>query len=673
MTPPASFLEAQDVFAAKLPGYTRRPHQIALAEVIERSVAEGLILMAQAGTGTGKSFALMIPAIQSGKRTVVAVPTKALQDQYVGDLTFLEENLGIDFKWAILKGRANYPCWVRSQAVTSPSRGQQEVLDSMARNSDPREGQIIDRESFPALTRQEWSAFSMSADECPGATDCPFARQCFTERAKARAAKADVVVTNLAYLIQDLRLRLATDDNVVLLGKIEQVIIDEAHMLPEAVTSALEDVMSEYTFKVLARDLAGYLFDHERDDMLAAEIEQATDRLWTRLARAYRDWAKGDLRVSDPMPLTVSQLISPDHFADQFADLYQAIEAARDEVKATRPADERDEMQRSRLMRRTASLMQRIWEYTTDLPEKTVRWTEAEDKPFRGETVRRYSLRSAPVKVGPFLRAAIWDKTPAVLSSATLAAGEDFTPLMDLMGLGKGEAVTYDAGSPFDFPRQATLFVPGKDMPDPKGQPAAWRSYSQAVTRHLVERSGGGALLLFTSRSAMKESYEALAPGFRAAGMHVMIQDGDTPASQLIRAMKEDGNAVLFALRTFFQGIDIQGRALRLVVIDKLPFPVPSDLVYKAREEELIRRHNDKWAGFTRLMIPLMILDLMQAFGRLIRHADDYGVVAILDSRLSSKRYGTQIIKALPRAKLTTDPEEAASFLEAIGAGGPPF
>lgn len=666
MTPPASFTEAQDVFAANLPGYTRRPHQIALAEVIEQAVADGGILLAQAGTGTGKSFALLISVILAGKRTVVAVPTKALQDQYVGDLTFLEENLGADFKWAILKGRSNYPCWVKSQAVSAPTYGQREVLEAMAKNADPREGKIIDRESFPALSRQDWAAFSMSADECPGATDCPFAAQCFTERAKARAAEADVVVTNLAYLLQDLRLRLATADNVVLLGEIEQLVIDEAHMLPEAVTSALEDTMSEFTFKVLARDLAGYLFEHERDEQLATEIELATERLWEQLARVYLAWAKGDPRVTEPMALTVPQLISPDGLGEQFIELYQAIEVARDEVKATRPMGERDEMQRSRLMRRTAGVMQRIMDYTTDQAEKTVRWAEPEDRVVRGERTRRYSLRSAPVAVGPFLRATIWDKIPAVLSSATLAAGRDFTPLMELMGLSRSEAGTYDAGSPFDFRRQATLFVPDKDMPDPKAQAPAWKSYAQAVTQHLVTRSGGGALLLFTSRSAMKDSYEALAPGFRAAGLHVMIQDGDTPTSQLIKAMKEDGNAVLFALRTFFQGIDVQGRALRLVVLDKLPFPVPSDLVYKAREEALMRRYNDKWAGFTRLMIPTMILDLTQAFGRLIRHADDYGVVAILDSRLSSKRYGTQILKALPPATLTTDPAVAAAFLEMI-------
>jgi ATP-dependent DNA helicase DinG len=665
MTPPASFTEAQDVFAAKLPGYTRRPHQIALAEKVEESVADGGILLAQAGTGTGKSFALLISVILAGKRTVVAVPTKALQDQYVGDLTFLEENLGADFKWAILKGRSNYPCWVKSQAVQAPTRGQREVLELMAKNADPREGQIIDRESFPALTRQEWAPFSMSADECPGATDCPFAAQCFTERAKSRAAGADVVVTNLAYLLQDLRLRLATADNVVLLGEIEQLVIDEAHMLPEAVTSALEDTMSEFTFKVLARDLAGYLYEHERDEQLATDIEAATERLWERLVSVYLTWAKGDPRVTEPMALTVPQLISADGFSEQFIGLYQAIEAARGEVKATRPSDERDEMVRARLMRRTAGAMQRIADYTMDPPGKTVRWAEPEDRVIRGERVRRYSLRSAPVDIGPFLRATIWDKIPAVLSSATLAAGKDFTPLMELMGLSAAEATTYDAGSPFDFQRQALLFVPGKDMPDPKAQPAAWKSYAQAVTQHLVTRSGGGALLLFTSRSAMRDSHEALAPGFRAAGLHVMIQDGDTPTSQLVKAMKEDGNAVLFALRTFFQGIDIQGRSLRLVVIDKLPFPVPSDLVYKAREDALIHRHNDKWAGFTRLMIPSMILDLTQAAGRLIRHRDDFGVVAILDSRLSSKRYGAQIIRALPPATLTHDAEEAADFLEA--------
>jgi Rad3-related DNA helicase len=347
-----------------------------------------------------------------------------------------------------------------------------------------------------------------------------------------------------------------------------------------------------------------------------------------------------------------------------FIALYQAIEVTREEVKATPAYDDSTKIARSRLLRRSANQMTRLEAYTTDPAEQTIRWAEMEQSMFRGERRERLYLRSAPVSVAPFLRAALWDRTPTILSSATLAAGTDFSYLMRSVGLDPSETMTFDAGTPFDFRRQVLLFVPDKDQPDPAKSPPAWRGYAQAVTYDLVAQSGGGALLLYTSRSAMNEAYTAMAPRFQLLGLTPMRQ-GDAPSGELIRLFKANGNGVLFALRTFFEGVDIQGRALRLVVLDKLPFAVPTDLVYQARGEALERQYNDKWASFTRLAIPLMTLILTQAFGRLIRHRDDRGVVAILDPRLSSKRYGKTIISALPPARLTNDPEAAFEFLRA--------
>jgi ATP-dependent DNA helicase DinG len=268
--------------------------------------------------------------------------------------------------------------------------------------------------------------------------------------------------------------------------------------------------------------------------------------------------------------------------------------------------------------------------------------------------------------VAPFLRGALWDVVPALLSSATLAAGKDFSYLAETLGLEPGEAVTYDAGTPFDYQSQMLLFTPEKGLPEPKsGQAgAAWRTYAQAVTLDLVTKSKGGALLLFTSRSALNESYKALAGMLQMQGLTVLKQD-DAPTSSLIRQFKQDGNAVLFGLRTFFEGVDVQGSALRLVVLDKLPFAVPTDLVNRARCEALVRQYG-KWADWDRLTVPQMILILTQGIGRLIRHRDDRGVVAILDPRLSSKSYGRRIIGALPPARRTTRPEEAMDFLAAL-------
>ena len=680
MPAPATFAEAQDVLAAALPGYTRRPAQMALAEVVEQAMDDRQAALLQAGTGTGKSMALLIPAILSGLRTVVATSTKALQSQYAkNDLPFLAQHLGVDFEWAILKGRSNYPCHAKAEEIAQPSLRQQAVIDRMAELSTieaVRDRQIIDREDFPALSNDDWRDFSMSASECPGAKACPFADKCFAERAKNKAAEAQIVVTNTAYLMQDLILSQATDGNVSLLGEIEQLIIDEAHNLPEAATGALEDTMGEGTFRKLARDMGGYLQSEEGDVAAAEKIEQAADMLWAELATAHAAFiarAPKD-KQKDPMPLPVATIIGED-LGPAFIGLYQAIKDAREAVKDTTVWDDCIKIVRQRLLRRSAGQLERLEAYTTDEPEKTVRWLEAEAKTFRGRTETRLILRSAPVSVAPFLRGALWNRVPAILSSATLTTGTktvqgkkvpDFGYLADTLGLSRDEAVTFDAGSPFDYQRQVQLFVPGKDAPEPAGKTAAqWRTYAQGATNFLVTRSGGGALLLYTSRSALSDAYAALAPQFRREGLLVLRQD-DAPPSELVRQFKDNGNAVLFGLKSFFEGVDIPTRALRLVVLDKLPFAVPSDLLYQARCEMINARYNDKWASFTRLTIPSMILVLTQAFGRLIRHIDDAGVVAILDNRLHTKRYGAGILKALPPAPQTSDIEVAATFLEKI-------
>lgn len=638
-----------------------------LAEQVEIAIAEARAALFQAGTGTGKSLALLIPLILSGKRGVVATFNKALQSQYARiDLPFLEQYLGIDFKWAILKGRANYPCQARAREITSPTPGQQAVLARMSECSTREavlEGRIIDREDFPALAEDDWKPFSMSAAECPGASSCPFAEQCFTERAKALAADADVVITNTAYLLQDLILRQATDGNVALLGDFEQLIVDEAHTLPDVATGALEDTMGQGTFAKLGRDMGAYLFREDGDEDVAMEIEQAASALWAQLSARYADFTARNHGKADPMPLTVNTLIG--ELGPYFTALYQAIETTREEIKAIPAIDDTGKIARARILRRSANQMERIIAYTTDPSEQTIRWAEQEESKFRGRTETRLYLRSAPVSVAPFLRSALWDVVPAILSSATLAAGTDFTYLADTLGLRRGEAMTFDAGSPFDYPKQVMLYVPDDKAPEPTPKNAtAWRTYAQQVTHHLVTKSGGGALLLFTSRSAMNEAWNALAGRFRSEGLTVMRQ-GDAPNSELIRQLKETKTGVLFALRTFFEGVDIQGSSLRLVVLDKLPFAVPTDLVHQARCAEIERRYNDKWASFTRLVIPSMTLVLTQAFGRLIRHRDDQGVVAILDNRLLTKRYGKTILNALPPARRTSDLAQAVRFLEA--------
>jgi ATP-dependent DNA helicase DinG len=672
-TAPTTFAEAQDVLAGSLPGYTRRAHQMALAEITEAVIRDSRHGLFQAGTGTGKSLVALITAILSGQRTIIATATKALQNQYARkDLPFLEQYLGVPFTWAVIKGRANYPCHAQAEVIQDPSPRQAEVIARVEELSTPdavRDLEVTDREDFPDLTEEEWRPFSISADECPGKDNCPFGNVCIAERAKAKAGQSDIVITNTAYLLRDLSLRDQSAGNVQLLGHMDRVVVDEAHTLPDVARSALEDMLGEGQLVKLARDMAAYMKREDLDYQLAQRIEPAAAGLWRQVTTAYADWMEVKSKGKyDPMPLAHDDLMG-DAYGSYFIDLYQSIDAARTEINSQRAYEDRQKLARTRLLRRSLKVLARIEAFTTDSEDKTVRWAQMQESTFRGETRRRVFLYSSPVQVGDFLRKVLWDSVPTTLISATLAAGNDFSFMKRTVGLRepKGdeppEAEVYDAGTPFDYKTQAMLFVPAKGKPEPTPQnKATWRGYMQGATKYLVTAAGGGALLLYTSRAEMNTAYEALADDFREQGLHVMRQ-GDTTTSKLIEMMKADGNAVLFALRTFFEGIDIQGDALRLVVIDKLPFAVPTDLVHQARENALIRERGDKWAGFEYLTIPEMILVLTQGLGRLIRHADDRGVMAVLDPRLMSKGYGTKIMRKLPPATVTTDPARAADFL----------
>lgn len=670
-TAPRTFEEAQDILAAKLPGYAKRTHQIALAEQMEQVIAaEGTLaeghahLLAQAGTGTGKSLAYLIACILSGKRTIVATATKTLQGQISGkDIPFLLEHLGVDFKAAVIKGRANYPCHERIRQIEHPTPGQAHVIARVEELSTPeavRDLKVVDREDFPELPEAEWRDFSMSSEECPGASLCPFGEVCLAQRAKARAAEADVVITNTAYLLRDLKLRQMSGGNVALLGDVELIVIDEAHVLPEVATSALEDTLMQGGIAKLSRDMAAYMNRMRLDVTLAEVIEPAASALWAEVADRYLDFARRNRGNYDPMPLSQAVLIR--ELGSYFAAVTQAVDAAKAEILTQRAFDDDTKMARSRLLRRADNITARLTAYTMSPDDETVRWAIIEKSLSRSGPVERLYLRSAPVSVGPFLREAMWDVVPTFLVSATLAPAKDFSYMERQVGLRKGEASAYNAGSPFDYRKQVTLFTPDKNQPDPSKNEAAWRSYTQGVAKFLVEAGQGGALLLFTSRRAMNEAYDAMAAGFRSEGLHVMRQ-GDAPNGELIRMMKEDGNAVLFALRSFFEGVDVPGDALRLVVIDRLPFAPPTDLVRKARKAVLVREHGNEMAGFNYLDVPGMMLILEQGFGRLIRTVEDKGVVAILDPRLNSKFYGSRILAALPDAARTSNPREAAEFL----------
>lgn len=671
-TAPRTFEDAQVMLAASLPGYTKRPHQMRLGAAIEQAIADDRPIMAQAGCGIGKSFAGLIPAILSGRRVIVATATKALQDQYEGDLKFLQEHLGVDFKWAVIKGRSNYPCMAKIADIKMPTRGQDEIIRELL-SADARwteELYVADREKLPLVTSGEWAAMSMGSGECPGKRECPLGEKglCWAERAKDKANAAQVVITNMAYLMVDMKLREVTGGTVSLLGDYDLLLADEAHNLPEAVTSALSDSMGLSALERIATDAAGYLQLMERHMGLADDVARASVALWQELEAGYRQF-KGSKKFDEPMPLGQAMIVR--QWQDQFVSLSDALSALGAEVDRTRPDEPKTKIAKARLLRRLGDWAGRLMAVIMDSDADTCRWLEMEEFSARSGKIQRLMLHTAPINIGPWMRENVWERTDrdgdpepltVILMSATLAAGKNFGYLGTMLGLLPGEPVLFDAGSPFDFATQARLFIPTKDDPAPNGQTTQeWKTWAREVTRHMVLEAGGGALLLFTSRTAMNESYRLLGPAFEAAGLRVLVQNGEMPNSQMLKIFKEDEDSVLFGLKTFMEGVDVKGRSLRLVVLDKLPFAVPTDVLYQARCSAIDRRGG---RSFNEMTVPQMTLVLTQAAGRLIRHRDDRGVVAVLDSRLKGKGYGNQILTSLPPMPQLTDPRQAASFLK---------
>lgn len=661
-----TFAQVQEVMAAQLPGYTRRTHQEELAKAVERVIDEEKPGLLQGGCGVGKSFAGLIPAIESGKRVIVATATKALQTQYMGDLTFLEEHLR-PFRWAVLKGRSNYPCHYKIDQLGAPTRAQQAVLGAMDGILEADEEAIPDREMLPTIPDREWMDLSMSAAECPGKKRCPFAKQCLTEKAKDKAAAAQVVVTNHAYLMQDAILSQRSDGAVSLLGEYGLLIADEGHNLPDKATDALSDRIGQNGLRRLGDDIDGFLSDQGRDTGPGVKVFYAARTLWQALADQVDARNRGN-RERVPVRLMPADVLA---LAGRFTELAESIQAAREHVLAVRGLDPEDPgyVLRYRLLNRCEDWYGRIAGIL--IGENMVTWLEEDTIPARGAmpAETRLFLRTAPLSAGPFLREQVWGRGPAILLSATLTTGTDrqgrpdFTFIREACGLEPGEAVEFDAGTPFDFRKQARLYVPAKGIPEPvRDKVPAWRAYCQQATSRLVTAADGNALLLYTSRANMELAYQSLAPAFREQGLLVLKQGDGASPGELIAQLKT-GRAVLFGLKTFFEGVDVQGDAVRLVVIDKLPFVVPTDILFQARCQDEDRRHGE-WASFRNLSLPIMKLTLIQGFGRLIRHAGDQGVVAILDPRMSSKGYGRQIIASLPPAPVTTDMSEAVAFLE---------
>lgn len=620
-----------------------------MARRVRVAIEEGRHLVVQAGTGTGKSLAYLLAAVQSGRRVVVATATKALQDQLAEkDLPFLASRRGPreDFTFAVLKGRANYLCLQRASEMVGRGADRQMFEEATnAEGDDPPTSEAIDLGRFGAQLRRilewsetsvtgdraeldfephpkAWSSLSVGARECPGAFRCPSGAVCFAERARAIAAASDIVVVNTHLYAT----HVASGGQV--LPDHEVVVFDEAHAVEDVMTSGLGMELTGGRLRAVALGSRNAL--GARDAPVVDAVLEVADELDSVLR-----------------PLLGERVVLGDGATG--SELERVLRLARTRLgslfeRLQRSDDEEDDGRLARSALATSHLLADLDELETAGDEE-VAWVEA-----TGTAGRSPALRLAPIEVGPVLGERLWPRVTAVLTSATVP------PLVETtLGLPRSSTDRVDVGSPFPYETCSLLYCP-TDLPDRRANGA-----DEAVGRELerlIVAAGGRTLALFTSWRAMRAAVEALRPVLE---FEVLAQN-DLPKSKLLEVFREEESVCLFATMSFWQGVDVPGATLSVVAIDRLPFPRPDDPLLSARRE-----HAGEGA-FNVVDLPRAATLLAQGAGRLIRSSSDSGVVAVLDRRLATAGYGRLLRAALPPMRFTTKRDEAMSFLVALAA-----
>jgi len=653
--------------ASSVADFEPRAGQRAMAKAVSQVFERGGMLLAEAGTGTGKTLAYLVPAILNRERVLVSTGTKNLQEQIFGkDLPALREALGVPFTATIMKGRANYLCVHKVDQLEDGAGPASHdvflpIIKQWAATTDT--GDRAEIEDLPE-DLPFWSEVSATAETCLGA-ECPRYDDCFVTKMRQRAAASDVVIVNHHLLCADASVRKSAYGEVI--PAYSRAILDEAHQLEDVATQYFGISVSSYRLEELAHDseqlttLAG--FDVEQ----ATEIQHDVSRLRERarqffadLAFAHRgDGRRGSLRSEERLRATGTSLSGA---ADAAAELSGALEALQATLALlSRPRTE-DGEESSDIADQIAALVRRSGDVRDELrflmrgdhggddaPDEYVYFVE-----FRGRGV---FLRASPIDVSAILRDEIFDRlTTTVLTSATLTVDGAFDYVRQRLGVASADEIRLP--SEFDFERQAILYLP-KRMPDPREE-----NFSLAAGREVVEilkRTDGRAFVLFTSYATMR-AVQAMA---ELALPYPIFSQGSAPRSLLLQRFRETANAVLFATSSFWQGVDVIGDALSCVIIDKLPFASPTDPITSARIDAIRARGGDPFGEY---QVPLAILALQQGLGRLIRHRRDRGVLAVLDPRLRTKGYGRRFIASLPPAPVVYDLERITAF---FGPGAP--
>lgn len=633
----------QEIFAPDGPlataigGYRVRPQQVEMAERVAEAIRNNAVFIAEAGTGTGKTFAYLVPALKSHGKVIVSTGTKTLQDQLFNkDLPMVREVLKAPVRIALLKGRANYVCPYHLNRSLADGRflSKEDAADARRIAVFAKTTQSGDKAECLEVNENSpvWNHATSTRDNCLG-QDCPDYKTCFVMQARKEAMAADLVVVNHHLFFADVMLR---DEGMAeLLPACNTVIFDEAHQLPEVATLFFGDSVSTAQVLDLTRDARAEGLQHARDCLDLTPLSKAVEK------------AARDLRLAvgiDSGRFSAGQLLERPEFAPALALLESELEkfVALLETQAQR-----------------AEGLEKCWQRATELRERLSRWRNPVDAGyvFWGEAfTQSLQLNATPLDVANIFRKQMGGHPRAwIFTSATLAVQGKFHHYCAELGLGEPESGCWH--SPFDYGEQAVLYAP-LGMPDPNAF-----HYTEAVVDAAwpaVKAAGGGAFFLCTSLRAMRRTHELLKTKIENEGLDLpLLVQGEGSKNELLQRFRYLGNAILVGSQSFWEGVDVRGEALSLVVIDKIPFAPPDDPVLSARIEEMKKQGRN---AFIEYQLPRAVINVKQGAGRLIRDEADKGVLMICDPRLISKPYGRKVWQSLPPMKRTRELQVVLDF-----------
>ncbi|MGC1448466.1 MAG: ATP-dependent DNA helicase [Candidatus Sulfotelmatobacter sp.] len=654
------------------PAYEFRRGQLQMAQAVEQALEEKRHLIVEAGTGTGKTLAYLMPVIRSGKRVIISTGTKNLQEQlFYKDVPFLEKTLanghptsGSRLSVCYMKGRNNYLCRKKLYDLTDAPvlSGLEEIEQYRAMAAWEKTTRTGDRAELAELPEASllWPKLDARADACIG-QKCSEWERCFITEMRRKAMESDIIIVNHHLFFADLAIKLQAEGapDAGILPEAAAVVFDEAHELEDVAGSYFGISVSNLRVDELARDVENSL-QHNR--ILSASLSSALGSLRERSQFFFSLLPAGDGRFSFD---TRHEFLEEN--GDEFVALNQAL---------TRLAGELDGLPQKpeevfNFVRRAREIQVQLGFTLESEDRNTVFWIERrggrgfsradglqpDRRPSASEGRGRQNvfLQATPIDVGPILRECLWSKLEcAVLTSATLAVGGGFEYIRQRLGLEHARESVLP--SHFDYESQALLYVP-PDLPDPRTPQFSAKAAERI--RRLLEITRGRAFVLFTSYAQMNDIYQRLL----GVVEFPILRQGDAPKSALLEEFRSTPNAVLFATSSFWQGVDVQGEQLSCVIIDRLPFAVPSDPVVAARVKAI---DADGGNAFFQYQVPAAVITLKQGFGRLIRSLHDRGLLVLLDNRILKKQYGRVFVDSLPNYKKTTEMRVVEEF---FGAG----